>query len=183
MSNVLWVSTRKGLFRLRSDGRDWRIEKVGFLASNVTLALPDQRDGSVYAALNLGHFGVKLHRSVDGGESWTEVAVPTYPKTEAGDGPSLTLIWSLEAAGPTASDGLWVGTLPGGLFFSGDRGQTWTLNTPLWDRPERQMWFGGGAEKPGIHSICVDPRDHRHVGEGECGPAPVVRFAADHHQR
>ncbi len=27
--------------------------------------------------------------------------------------------------------------------------------------PERLKWFGGGADYPGIHSICVDPRDSR----------------------
>jgi hypothetical protein len=32
------------------------------------------------------------------------------------------------------------------------------------------MWFGGGYDYPGIHSICVDPRDSRHVTVGiSCG--------------
>ena len=36
--------------------------------------------------------------------------------------------------------------------------------------PRREEWFGGGADHPGIHSICVDPRDHRHVLIGvSCG--------------
>jgi photosystem II stability/assembly factor-like uncharacterized protein len=170
MSEVLWVGTRKGLFRLRSSGQDWRIDKVSFLASPVSMVLSDRRDGSVYAALNLGHFGVKLHRSDDGGENWTEVAVPAYPQSDAPDAPSLVQIWSLEAAGPNASDGLWAGTIPGGLFFSSDRGASWTMNAPLWERPERQQWFGGGADKPGIHSVCVDPRDPKHVLVGvSCG--------------
>ncbi|ENB5868819.1 TPA: WD40/YVTN/BNR-like repeat-containing protein, partial [Pseudomonas aeruginosa] len=30
-------------------------------------------------------------------------------------------------------------------------------------RPERAQWFGGGYDHPGIHSICVDPRDSRHL--------------------
>jgi hypothetical protein len=33
----------------------------------------------------------------------------------------------------------------------------------LWSRPERSEWFGGGYDYPGIHSICVDPRNSRHV--------------------
>jgi hypothetical protein len=33
------------------------------------------------------------------------------------------------------------------------------LNRPLWDDPLRERWSGGGAEYPGIHSICVNPRD------------------------
>jgi hypothetical protein len=31
----------------------------------------------------------------------------------------------------------------------------------LWDRKERTEWFGGGYDHPGIHSICIDPRDAR----------------------
>jgi hypothetical protein len=29
--------------------------------------------------------------------------------------------------------------------------------------PERERWMGGGYDEPGIHSICVDPRDSRRV--------------------
>ena len=53
----LLVATRKGLFVLR----DSRIEKPHFLGDPVTAVL--QHDGSLYAALNLGHFGVKMRRS------------------------------------------------------------------------------------------------------------------------
>ena len=62
MSDRLLVSTRKGLFALRRNGAGWRIDEAHFLGDNVTLALVDRRDGAWYAALNLGHFGVKLRR-------------------------------------------------------------------------------------------------------------------------
>jgi photosystem II stability/assembly factor-like uncharacterized protein len=68
---------------------------------------------------------------------------------------NLSLIWALEVSGSR----LWAGTLPGGLFRSEDDGRSWELVRGLWDRPERASWFGGGADLPGIHSICVDPRD------------------------
>ncbi len=42
------------------------------------MVLDDRRDGTVYAALNLGHFGSKLHRSTDRGATWEELAVPSY---------------------------------------------------------------------------------------------------------
>jgi photosystem II stability/assembly factor-like uncharacterized protein len=58
---------------------------------------------------------------------------------------------------------LWCGTLPGGLFRSTDDGQSWQLVRALWDNPLRSKWMGGGADLPGIHSICVDPRNSRHV--------------------
>jgi hypothetical protein len=58
---------------------------------------------------------------------------------------------------------IWCGTLPGGLFRSTDHGQSWQILRALWDHPKRKQWMGGGADLPGIHSICVDPRDSRRV--------------------
>lgn len=165
MNDRLLVATRKGLFTLeRRDG--WRIVRTAFLGDPVSIVLADARSDTLYAALNLGHFGVKLHRSRDGGAHWEEIAVPAYPpQPEGAEGPdwSLVQIWSLEAGGADQPGVLWAGTLPGGLFRSDDDGDSWTLVRSLWDRPERIEWFGGGADSPGIHSICVDPRDSRRV--------------------
>lgn len=179
MSERLYVATRKGLFVMQRRGRgDWAPTRppgaTAFLGEPVTMVLPDNRDGTVYAALNLGHFGVKLWRCRAGGEAWEECAVPVYPPQpeeapEAGPGVAptppwnLEQIWCLEAGGRDEPGVLWAGTIPGGLFRSPDGGASWELNRPLWDRPERRLWFGGGYDHPGIHSICVDPRDSRHL--------------------
>ena len=65
---------------------------------------------------------------------------------------------------------LWAGTLPGGLFRSSDRGDSWELVRSLGDVPQRAEWFGGGYDVPGIHSVCVDPRDSNRVLVGvSCG--------------
>src|ERR1044071_8253726 len=106
MSDRLLVSTRKGLFTVERSGRRWEVTGASFLADNVTLALPDARDGAWYAALNHGHFGCKLHRSHDGGKTWQEIGVPTYPPKREGDDQKdmwgkpidwkLKLIWALE---------------------------------------------------------------------------------------
>lgn len=160
MSDRLLLSTRKGLIDLRRSGAGaWEIARTSFLGSPVSAALKDHRDGTLYAALDLGHFGVKLHRSDDDGAAWEEIAAPSYAGVEGDEPPSLKLIWVLEAGGPAEPGVLWAGTIPGGLFKSTDRGASWTLNQPLWNRPERAQWFGGGYDSPGIHSICVDPRD------------------------
>jgi hypothetical protein len=178
MADRLFVSTKKGLFELGRTGGSWSVQRTSFLGQNVTLTLPDARGGSVYAALNLGHFGAKLHRSADGGVTWEERAVPAYPageeiRTADGKPPvpaTLKYIWALEA-GSTAQPGrLWAGTLPGGLFRSDDAGESWELVRGLWDHPDRTKWFGGGAESPGIHSICIDPRDANTLRVGvSCG--------------
>ena len=171
MSDQVLVSTRKGLFVLERGDGAWRIARTSFLGHNIALALADPRDGNWYAALDLGHFGAKLQRSTDQGRTWLECAVPAYGEGDevvTGDGnppqpAALKLIWSLEAGGATEPGRMWAGTIPGGLFHSDDHGASWELVRGLWDRPERQGWFGGGYDMPGIHSVCVDPRDSRCV--------------------
>jgi photosystem II stability/assembly factor-like uncharacterized protein len=192
MSDRLLVGTRKGLFVLQADGAGgWTLGEPDFVGEPVSMVLPDPRDGSLYAALNLGHFGVKLHRRRAGAVDWEECAVPVYPPQPADDEPraaadaasseggppvrapapwSLQQIWSLETGGPNEPGVLWAGTIPGGLFRSGDGGDTWALNRALWDCPERREWVGGGYDAPGIHSVMVDPRDSQHVTVGvSCG--------------
>ena len=148
----LYVGTKKGLFII-DEGR-WTISKPHFLGDPVSAVFPQAQ--SVYAALNLGHFGVKLHRSDNRGDSWNEVAAPAYPvKPEGSDDKvpwKLVQVWTLEGA----NQDLWAGTLPGGLFHSSDRGESWTLVRSLWDRKERSEWFGGGYDQPGIHSVCLE---------------------------
>jgi hypothetical protein len=168
----LLVSTRKGLFVIEGSGRDARVARALFVGDNVPLSIVDPRDGAWYVVLDHGHFGVKLHRSDDGGRTFSEIAVPTYPKKPDGlvdrdmwgrDREWATKnIWALAPA-PDRAGALWCGTLPGGLFRSDDRGASWRLVESLWNHPTRLKWNGGGAEHAAIHSICVDPRDPARV--------------------
>ncbi len=166
MSQLLLLATRKGLFAATRQAGGWTLGRPHFPGEPVTQALRDPADGTWYAALRLGHFGVKIKRSADEGASWEEVATPAFPPKPT-EGPwkddpmpwSLDLVWALEAGGGR----LWAGGLPAGLFVSEDRGASWRLVESLWDRPERSQWFGGGYDHPGIHSVLVDPRDAQHV--------------------
>lgn len=154
MSDRAWAATRKGLFELRRVGALWRVERVSFLGEPVTMLLAPQADGRMLAALNLGHFGVKLHASDDAGVHWREVSVPTYPpQPDGATGPAwkLVQVWSLAVG---AAGRVWAGTLPGGLFWSDDFGSQWSLCEALWQQPGRSEWFGGGYDVPGIHSLC-----------------------------
>ncbi len=171
MSDRLFVATRKGLFDLvRKGAGAWQITRTSFLGSPVSMVLRDARDATLYAALDLGHFGVKLHRSSDEGASWEEVSAPSYagldPDAEDKLAPSLKLIWAIEPGPADQAGVLWAGTIPGGLFKSTDRGASWTLNHSLWSMPERKQWMGGGYDSPGIHSICLDPRTPHHIVVG-----------------
>lgn len=166
----LHAATRKGLFVYDLAGTP-RISGRHFLGQNVSLSLVDARSGNWYAALDHGHFGAKLQRSGDRGASWQEIAVPVYPKRPDGaeelgaDGRPLAWdlkrIWALECGGAGEGGRLWCGTIPGGLFRSDDHGASWRLVEALWNHPSRRQWLGGGADHPGLHSVCVDPRDPR----------------------
>jgi photosystem II stability/assembly factor-like uncharacterized protein len=165
MSDRVFAATRKGLFEFRRNGSGWSVANTAFMGSPVSMLLADPRDGTLYAALDLGHFGVKLHRSDDGGKTWTEIATPSYAgvDAEAADPPTLKLIWALEPGGADQPGVLWAGTIPGGLFRSTDRGDSWSLVRGLWDEPRRKTWMGVVYEKPGIHSVLVHPDDPRRI--------------------
>jgi len=177
MEQRAWVATRKGLFELRRRGQ-WAVERVHFLGEPVSMVLPPQQGtGRMLAALNLGHFGVKVHASDDAGATWHELPAPTYPPQPEGEPVAgiawkLQQLWSLEAAHGT----IWAGTLPGGLFRSSDGAESWQLVEPLWHQPGRVEWFGGGYDVPGIHSICPHPTRAAELLVGiSCGGAWVTR--------
>jgi hypothetical protein len=178
MASEILVATRKGLFRVVRGRAGWAIEDVSFLGHLVSMVLPDARDGARYAALGLGHYGVKMRKSRDGGRTWGELPAPSFPKQPEGETDTLPdgkpwpwrveQVWSLEPGHAGEPGVLWCGTIPGGLFRSSDGGASWELVRSLWDMPERKAWFGGGADLPGIHSICVH-RDALTVGVSSGG--------------
>ncbi|MFL5320881.1 MAG: exo-alpha-sialidase [Myxococcaceae bacterium] len=180
MSENLFVASRKGLFQFHRGSSRWEIADVSFRGDAVSIVLPDEGDGAIYAGMGLGHYGVKLRRSRDGGKTWTDIATPAFPKQPEGQSDTLPdgkpwpwrveQIWALERGAKAGQ--LWCGTIGGGLFRSDDAGESWELVSSLWNHPDRKKWFGGGAEMPGIHSICVDPKDGRRVLLGvSCGGA------------
>ena len=166
MARQLLVGTRKGLFLVGRHGRDWRVERAELLGDPVTMAYAE-RDGTLHACQDMGHFGVKMKRSRDGGATWEERPVPQFPP-KPDDVVDLDpmrntpipwdtkRVWALE--GSQRAGELWCGTVPGGLFRSRDGGDSWQLVESLWSHPDRKFWVGGGADYPGIHSILVDPR-------------------------
>ena len=171
-----WIATRKGLFELRRDGAGWRIERISFLGEPVSMLLPPQDDARMLAALNLGHFGVKLHASDDAGANWHEVATPTYP-----DAARRCRRAGLEAGADLVAGGARMARsgparCRAGCSARATSAQSWQLVESLWQRPERAEWFGGGYDVPGIHSICPHPQRAGEVLAGiSCGGVWVSR--------
>lgn len=167
---TLLVASRKGLFVVRGQGTLWEITGHHFAGDPVSQVMVDPRNGHWYAALRLGHFGVKLRKSTDQGGHWAEVTSPAFPpKPQIGPLAAdpvpwnVEMIWSLAAGSPEQPDTLWAGCMPAGLFKSEDAGQSWELNTALWENPKRVDWMGGGNDYPGMHSVLVDPRNPDHI--------------------
>lgn len=169
-SETLLVGTRKGAFIVRRKPQGWVLDTATLLGDPISMVLATP-DGALLAAQELGHFGVKLKRSRDGGRRWEDRPVPAYPPKPEDEEHDLDptrntpvpwdlkRIWSLEHGGAQRPEELWCGSIPGGLFHSADGGDSWTLVESLWRHHSRKLWFGGGADYPGIHSIMVDPRN------------------------
>lgn len=164
MKTLALIATRKGLFSLNKGNS---LSLLEFAGAPVSMVLASEQNPHWYAALNHGHFGVKLHRSDNHGKSWHEVSAPAYPATDnASDGDSLELIWSLEFASSNNPQALWAGSIPGGLFYSADAGDSWSLNQQLWQYKQQLEWFGGGYDHAGIHSICIHPDNEKLIRLG-----------------
>ncbi len=180
MTSRLLIGTRKGLFVAEPDKGKWEIAQAMLLGEPITMVLVD-RNNNWHAAVEHGHFGVKLKRSSDQGKTWEEIGTPEYPPKpediedidairQAPIPWSLMTVWSMECGSPNKPDEIWCGTIPGGLFRSKDCGENWQLVESLWLHPDRKKWFGGGADYPGIHSILIDPRDDKVIRIGvSCG--------------
>ena len=175
-ASKLLVATRKGLFVVQCEAGTWQIAAHYFKGEPVSQVLADTRDRNRprwYAALNLGHFGVKLHASDDQCQTWAEIAAPAFPPKPT-EGPwaddttpwNVELIWSLATGGADEANTLWAECIPAGLFKSTDGGASWAINAALWGEPRRRTWVGGGYDQAGIHSVVVDPRDSKHVTLG-----------------
>ncbi len=159
MDTVVLAGTRKGLFIGRSDEQrhDWQWEEPRFGFDEVYSCLIDKSGEQVRllsgnASLWLG---AQVQRSDDRGKTWesTPNGGPVFPPEHD---VSVRHIWQLQSGLP---DGVvWAGVEPGAVFWSRDRGETFSLVSGLWDHPHRPEWgegFGGQA----FHTILPHPAD------------------------
>ncbi len=183
---VLFVSTKKGLWILRSDAarRDWALQGPIHLGHIVNHTVLDPRDGrTLLAAARTGHLGPTIFRSTDLGKSWEEsTRPPAFPK---GEGPPddtpppqgrnafnrprhlrvVDYTFQLVPGHPSEPGVWYAGTSPEGLFRSEDAGATWE---PIHGFNDCE-WAGVPSDEPGtpdgdmLHSVLIDPRDPTHL--------------------
>ena len=168
--DTLLVSTRKGLFELARRNGSWDIVDTKFLGDPVSAVLA-QADGTVYAALDLGHFGAKLWRRGGNGE-WSELTAPAFPPKpdDAGDDPhpwTLGRIWGIEPGGVPGR--LWAGSMPGApnwldplaatvMMTGGDRNaaRAWLLEMR---QTATEAWVRRIAERRLAQLVALDQID------------------------
>ena len=154
------LGTRKGLVEAHKTNGSWTLQEPALPGQPIAYAMRDARNGSIWASIDHGHWGVKLSRSKADDGAYEEVAAPKYPE---GSDVAAKYYWVLAEGHADEPDTFHVGTEPGGLFTSSDDGASWELNEPLWKLRNEHEWVGGGRDGAGIHSIWVDPRDKEHL--------------------
>jgi ligand-binding sensor domain-containing protein len=182
----LLVGTSKGLVVYELTDRQVTAVQVFFTGIPVSMIFVDERNGTWWVSLAHRHWGEKLHYSTDQGKTWEVADIPSYRGYEyrPGKPASLRKIWVMQQGGTDRLNELWVGTEPGGLFYSDDYGKSFRLNEALWNHPSRlddQQWFGTGKDYPFIHSIQVDPRDSNHIYIGISSAGVFETTDGGHH--
>jgi photosystem II stability/assembly factor-like uncharacterized protein len=165
----LLVGTRKGAFILTSDERRaaWRIDGPHFAGWEIYhLAGSPLDPDRLYASQSSAWFGQVVHRSDDGGASWTPVGNRFVYEGVAGthqwyDGTphpwDFARVWHLEPS-PLEHDTVYAGVEDAALFRSTDGGLTWTELAGLRGHDTGASWQPGAGGMC-LHTIVLDPVD------------------------
>jgi photosystem II stability/assembly factor-like uncharacterized protein len=175
------LGTRKGAYIVESNTqrKSWKVGKVLNAGDEVYHVTADPRHpGHLYSAVNSWMFGPMINRSKDWGRTWQEVATPLMPVSKARN-PSfdlvngeihrpkhaLTNLWHIEPGHPEEPETLFAGADPHMLFRSDDLAKSWSPVTSINEHGTKKDW-GPGAGGPCLHTIIVDPTNHRRMYVG-----------------
>src|SRR4051812_8688614 len=131
------LATRKGVIILKPTSSGWEVERAHFDGVKATYVAFDKQKKWIWAGLNHGHWGPKLHVSKDKGKTFTEVSVPKFPE---GSKDKLKEFWALTR---DSKGRIYIGVDPAALFYSDDEGQSWQLNESFYKVDGKDRWFGG----------------------------------------
>ncbi len=166
--NRMAIGTTKGLIYYTRQNNDWKFESIHFKGLAVSMIHHAPAQDLWWVGLSSKHWGPKLFRSSGQSNQWQACQTPQYPAgavVKPGQPASTVLIWS--GLYQPSMHRLWIGTDPGGLFYSDDGGMTHRLCKSLWHHPSRpDHWFGGGRNHAGIHTILANPDDAQNLWIG-----------------
>jgi photosystem II stability/assembly factor-like uncharacterized protein len=163
------VGTRKGAFVLTADGAraDWQVDGPHFAGWEVYhVAGSPAAPQRLYASASGGWFGQVVHRSDDGGASWSAVGndfgyagVPgTHQWYDGTPHPwEFARVWHF-APSPTDPDTVLAGVEDAALFRSTDGGMSWSELRGLREHGSGAHWQPGAGGMC-LHTIVADPRD------------------------
>lgn len=175
MADRILIGTRKGTFLVDKSNGTWKARLSGHEGVGVNFVVTDPHTGTLWAALGHGHWGAKLSRSANDGNTWEDAPQVTYPEgaryldgfdPETGEAAKvpkfkharLLKLWTIAFGEPGR---IYIGTIPGGLFESRNGGDSFELNRGLWNHESRggnvfegegngkTHWFGTPASEGG----------------------------------
>jgi len=168
MSSVrVLVGTRKGAFILTSDGKraQWNISGPHFGGWEIYHLKGSPVDPDrIYASQTSEWFGQTIHRSDNGGKTWTTMGNQFVYEGDAGthewyDGTQrpwkFTRVWHLEPS-LTDVDTVYSGVEDAALFRTRDGGATWEELPGLRQHPSGPSWMPGAGGLC-LHTILLDP--------------------------
>ncbi len=174
MSGVrLLVGTQKGAFIMTADGNrtQWEINGPFFGGWEIFhLKGSPVNPNRVYAAQSSSWFGQVIHRSDDGGQTWTtagnEFVYEGVPGTHQWyDGTphpwEFNRVWHLEPS-LTDPETVYAGVEDAALFRSTDGGQTWKELAGLRGHGTGASWQPGAGGLC-LHTILLDPSDPQRI--------------------
>jgi photosystem II stability/assembly factor-like uncharacterized protein len=167
------VGTRKGAFILTSDGRreTWDVSGPHFPGWEIYHVKGSPVDPQrLYASQSSSWFGQVVHRSDDGGASWSPVGNRFGYEGEAGshlyyDGTprpfEFKRVWHFEPS-LTDADTVYAGVEDASMFRSTDGGQEWEELPSLRQHRTAPNW-APGAGGMCLHTILLDPSDPERI--------------------
>mgnify|MGYP006096241835 CR=1 FL=1 len=159
------TGTDKGLLVFSKSENEWTLEKIHFIGLPIGFFHNDERCKTWWVAINHKHWGPKLYRSFDEGETFKEI---TAPKFDKGDQESVKSIWTISHGQSDDQNTFYIGVEPAAIFRTTDGGQSFKELKGLSSHPSRASWQGGGkgSNNPFLHTILVDEEDTNHLTVG-----------------
>ncbi|MEQ1713695.1 MAG: exo-alpha-sialidase, partial [Hyphomicrobium sp.] len=154
---LLLIGTKKGAFIAESDASraSWSLKGPYCAAWPIHHVVGDAATGTIYAGGGNEWFGPAVWKTTDRGATWTHSSAGlAYAEGET----PIKAVWSLARA----SDRLYAGVEPAGLFESADGGETWSHIKGLTDHPTRKEWQPGGGGLI-LHTIVPHPLDAKQI--------------------